>query len=409
MMIAVIFFIFASAMLVLGLTGPAAREYHAVTASLVSRQSHILGESGVEDAYYRLSNGMNFISGTSISTTEGTAVTTLTDLGAGLKELLGTGDVLGSQHQMRVEISAGTGTAFPYAIEADDGGIDLSGTGTITGNVHANGTIHGTEDISITGIATAGAMSDDTPGVITGDDASHLLHIGVGGIANAYASVINYADVTGVMYCTSSTGSSSSCVSAPDPAYEDLPISSEDISGWKDDAETGGTISGNYTATAPGTILGPKKIDGDLTVPTGSTLTLSGTLWVTGDVTVSGTGSIILSSSYGGDSGMVIADGTITAGSTATVQGSGTTGSFLMLLSTKTGSAISYGGSGEGILYAPAGTVALTGGAIARSVIGMTVTIAGTSSILYDDPLGSVVFHSGVIGAPSLLSWKQIR
>ena len=71
MMIAVIFFILASTLLVLGLAAPAAREYRIGTDAVASRKSFSAGESGVEDAYYRIKNSIPL--GTSTFLRAGTA------------------------------------------------------------------------------------------------------------------------------------------------------------------------------------------------------------------------------------------------------------------------------------------------------------------------------------------------
>ncbi len=407
MMIAVIFFILASVMIVLGLSGPATREYRVGTDAILSRQSYLAGESGIEDIYYRMLNGMPVASPVETDGGNWTDTAVITDIGGGVKKVDSTGIAASTQHISEMKMSIGNGIAFRYAAEADDGGLDLADTAGISGNVHANGTIHGQDGASISGAATAGATSTGTPGVITGDDATHFIHIGTGGTFDAAADAINYANVSGTMYCTTSTGSTGPCASAPDPAYQALPITSGEITGWETDAETGGVVSGDYTVATSGATLGPQKIVGNLTVPDGATLTLSGTLWVTGNVTVSGTGSIILSSSFGSDGGMVIADGTISTDSTTTFSGSGSPGSYLMLLSNATGSAISYAGTGNVILYAPSGTVALTGTAAANEAAGTAVTLADSATLTYNTDLLDVVFNSGAAGPPSIQSWKQ--
>ncbi len=211
------------------------------------------------------------------------------------------------------------------------------------------------------------------------------------------------------MYCTSETGSGGSCTSTPDPAYQALPIGSTEIAGFKSDASSGGVVSGNYTVSVLGATLGPKEIDGDLTVPAGATLTLSGPLYVTGDLVVAGTGSIILSSSFSLNSGVIVVDGTISVSGAGTIAGSGSSGSVLMLLSGHAGSAISYAGSGDAILYAPSGTVALTGSASAKAAAGMTVTLSDTAAIAYDEHLLDTVFASGSGTPPGILSWKETR
>jgi hypothetical protein len=405
MMIAVIFFILASVLLVLGLTGPSAREYRIAADSISSRQSYFLGESGTEDAYYRIKNGMHIDASETITLGGHSATTTITSLGGGQEELVGEGSVGGNERSSTMIITTGTGVVFNYAVEADDGGVDMQDTSSVTGDIHSDGTIHGEDGITITGDITAGDTSIGTPNTITGDNVSDLIHI-TGG---AHANTINYADATGTLYCTNTTGATSACTSSPDPAYLALPISSSTITDWQTDAASGGTISGSYTVTTTATV-GPKKITGDLTIATGASLTVSGVIWVTGNLVVSGTGDIALSSSYGSTSGLIVVDGTITVSSSGTIAGSGNPGSYLMLLSNdNSASAILYGGSGDGILYAPLGTIELTGAASITAALGYSVILSNTASVTYDSALLTQDFQSGTTGSVGILSWKETQ
>ena len=410
MMIAVIFFILASTLLVLGLAAPAAREYRIGTDAVASRKSFSAGESGVEDAYYRIKNSIPLGTSTFLRAGTAAAITTITSVGGGADEIVGAGTVGGSHRSTSLKVSIGTGIPFQYGAEADDGGLSLLDTATIHGAVHSNGGISGEDGTAITGAAISADTSLGVTTTITGVDATHLIHIGTGGTDDATAHTIDYANVTGTLHCTSSTGSSGSCVPHPDPAYTALPISSTNITDWKTDAASGGTISGSYSVSTSGVTLGPKKITGDLTIPAGANLTLSGALWVTGDLVISGSGSINLSSSFGANSGVIIVDGTITVGNSGLITGSGTAGSYVMLLSSSpTAAAIDYLGSGAAILYAPSGTVTVSGTGSAVLAAGNSISLRDTASILYDPALISTVIVTGSSNPPGILSWKQTR
>ena len=406
MMIAVIFFILASVLLVLGLSAPAAREYRIGLDALTSRQSYAAGESGVEDTYYRMKNAMHVASGASFSVGSATVTTTITNLGGGVDSIVGAGSILGDARSSTLRVIIGAGIPLPYAVMTDDGGLDMEGTSSISGDVYADSQIYGSDTVSIAGTAQVGNSQTGTFGIITGDDAAHQIH--VSGTGDVYAHTVRYTNATGALYCNAVISSSTLCVSRPDPVYTELPISSVNVANWESDATSGGVISGSYGVATGGVTLGPKKITGNLTVPDSANLTLSGALWVTGDLVVSGTGSINLSSSYGAQSGVIIVDGTITTSSASHVVGSGAPESHVLLLSNDTSSsAITYGGTGAALVYARFGTATVEGAANVPFVAGQAVNLRDTASIVYEPSLSSTVISTGVGTPPTMLSWKE--
>ena len=408
MMIAVIFFILAAVLLVLGLSAPAAREYRIGLDAITSRQSYGAGESGVEDAYYRLKNGMHLGSSVALTVGNVSATTTITNIGGGVEEVVGTGNSLGDQRSSTLRAIVGSSVPLQYAVMSDDGGIDMSDTSSVTGDVHADTELHGQDGVSISGTATVGNSFSGSYGVVRGDDATHQIHVGVGGVGNVYAHTVNYTNATGILYCTLVVSSSGPCSSYPDPVYMELPISSTDVSNWETDATSGGVISGSYSVSTAGVTLGPKKITGDLIIPDSANLTLSGVLWVTGNLVILGTGSINLSSSFGANSSMIIVDGTITTSGSSHIVGSGTPGSSVLLISNSTSaSAITYRGTGAAMIYAPQGTAILKDSASANFVAGQTVHLFDTSSVVYDSALLGTIFSTGASTPPAILSWKE--
>lgn len=573
MMVAVIFFIVASVFVVLGLTGPSAREYRIASDAISSRQGYASAESGAEDSYYRLRNGMHIgaLATLGIPAANISATSTINDLGSGKKKITATGNASSMQRVIELTVSTATGASFQYGLEGGTGGIDLADTSSVNGDVHANALIHGastafisggaisanspslvvdqsngtgtpagdivfgdsgtTEDIAEsfqlsqesplssislylkkTGSPTdatlaivadnsgvpgttvlasstllsssvassydwvavsfptnpvldasttywlvvnvpsssaldyytigatdggysgaaktghfSGTWTDVTPpgadlyfsislggltGHIAGDDVSNLIHIGTGGTADARAHTIDFASVTGSTYCTAGTGASPSCTSATDPVYRPLPISTSEILGLEGDAVSGGTVSSDYTVGALGATIGPKKINGNLTVGSAGTLTVGGTLWVTGNLTVSGGSSIVLDPSYGSGDGIIIVDGTISISGASSIAGSGVSGSYLLLASNnRTNSAISVDGGTDpsAVFYAKNGTVALSGGAMFAAASGYTVMLSGGATETYTTDLLNLNFASGATGSYTIDSWKNTR
>jgi fibronectin-binding autotransporter adhesin len=248
-------------------------------------------------------------------------------------------------------------------------------------------------------------------GSIVGSSGSqwNQLHVGtVSGTAQAHT--VNYTNSTGSIYCQSGIGNNKSCTSQPDPIYVADPISKSNIEAWKSEALSGGVNNGDYTVPNGGASLGPKKIVGDLNVSSGRTLTVTGTLWVTGNITLNGGGTIHLASSYGSNDGVVVSDGSMEINGGGSATGSGTNGSYIMLLSTATGTAASVnGGAGAVIVCTPNGTLDLNGGASLKEANGYRITIGGGSTVTYESGLSDMNFSSGPSGSWSVSSWKEVQ
>lgn len=243
------------------------------------------------------------------------------------------------------------------------------------------------------------------------------VNIGTAGLGDAWAATVAGASVSGTIYCTTGTNNNKSCnTSRPSPDPQPLPFSEANVTEWKEEAEAGGTITGNYTVGYAGATLGPKKITGNLLVNGGGTLTMTGTLWVQGTVTLTGGGKIILPANYTSNSGKIVADGTITVNGGGSA-GSGTSGSYLFLVSTSkcpnttgctAGSAVNVsGGAGAIAVDAEYGNVALSGGAALKSVVGNSITVGGGSSVTYELGLASPSFVDGPSGSWTIASWKE--
>jgi len=238
--------------------------------------------------------------------------------------------------------------------------------------------------------------------------------ITIGG--NAWAYSMSSCTVGGnALYQTTSTSCSVVGTKTPGTAPATpapLPISDAQIADWETIAEAGGIIAGPYTPS--GTItIGPKKINGDLTITNGAKLILSGPLWVNGNVTFSNNAILTVSPSTGTSGAVIIADAT---GNTATkgivnlsnnvdISGNGSANSFPMIISTKTGSdAIELSNNADSvILYAPYGNVEVENGASANQVTAYKLELSNNSSIDYVSGLQSISFSNGPGGSWSVV------
>ncbi|MCM2338873.1 MAG: hypothetical protein NDI62_00225 [Burkholderiales bacterium] len=569
MLISIVFFLFISLAITSGLVSPSVREFKNANVSLNSKKSFFLSESGSEDAFYRLIKNKPIGTTETITLDSNTATTSITSLGGDTTQITSLGDVSNYERQTSITLSTSTGVSFNYGVQVGQGGINLTGSGTVNGNVYANGPITGDSSAIITGTAisanspalaaeetngsgvptynvafgnasatqdiaqsfqvsvesplnkiqlyikktgtpsnatvkivndnagnpgttilatgtltaslvttsygwvdvtfnsnplldtgvtywlvvdagtsstkyyTIGALSNTyadglgkigqvgstwnntTPsgldyyfsiylggftGLIQGNSLSQWNQLHVGTISgSAQAHTVNYTNATGNIYCQSGTGNNKSCTYQDDPVYVAFPVSDANMTEWKSEAEAGGVYNGDYSVGWAGATLGPRKIVGNLTVSGGGILTITGTLWVTGNIVLNGGAEIKLASSYGTNDGVIINDGTVVISGGGHATGSGTAGSYLMMLSTSSStSAMSVsGGAGAVIVYAPSGTITISGGASLKEATGYKIIVSGGSSITYESGLTNNNFSSGPSGSFAVESWGE--
>lgn len=203
-----------------------------------------------------------------------------------------------------------------------------------------------------------------------------------------------------------------------DPPPTVFPVSDANITDWKNQALTGGT-SGNINGCTM--TLGPKKINGNLTIGSGCIVTVKAPLWVIGNISAGNSARFVLDQSFGGASGVIVVDGTTTLGNGSDLRGSGTAGSYLMLLSTFDSSAseesetctdgsesgqvaVDTGNSSiSGILYAPRGIVNLANGASFKEITAWSIAMGNGAILNYDTGFASIVFSAGPSGSFSLV------
>lgn len=185
-----------------------------------------------------------------------------------------------------------------------------------------------------------------------------------------------------------------------------LPISDGVIQDWKNAAAVGDPIIGDYTISASQS-LGPKHITGNLRVGTGETLTVTGTLWVEGSFISENNSIIELDSGYGAGSGVIIADGGDSDIANGTLfSGSGTAGSYIMLLSTLNDStqvSIDVSNNSDGVIYyAGKSRIHFNNHGAAQEVTAYGIDLDEHASITYDSGLANANFTSGPGGGWSL-------
>jgi Tfp pilus assembly protein PilX len=207
------------------------------------------------------------------------------------------------------------------------------------------------------------------------------------------------------------------------PPREKLPISDGVIADWKNDAAAGGTHTGNFTVTRNTTqSLGPRRITGDLVIENGATLIVTGTLHVQGNLVLDGqNGAIRLDPSYGANSGLVVTDGWIHVSNNFDALGSGTPGSYIMLITTADhtagpfthhNAAIDLHNRMTGsILYAGKGKVFLHQNVTVKEVTAWGLELENNAVVTYEFGLQNATFTSGPGAGWSVVkgTWQEIK
>jgi hypothetical protein len=221
-------------------------------------------------------------------------------------------------------------------------------------------------------------------GVIVGRDAKANTISGSTIARDAYYQTITGGAVGGNFYPGS-----------PDPVPLQSPIQDSEIDTWKADALEGGTMSGFTATTSPSTDLGPKRINGNLTVANEKTLTVYGTIHVTGNIIIDNGGVIKCADAFGVNGCIVIADGTITISNNADAKGAfGFPTSFILLVSTKVGdTAINLSNNANAaVLYAPYAEISLSNNVSVAAAMGYKVNVGNNAEITYQSGLNTLNF-----------------
>lgn len=168
MIIVVFFFMLISLTILFGIVTPVVREFQIASNNFDSKQSYFIAESGIEDMMYRVKNNMNtgvigadrvlFLNDSFVS-----IPTEFIDLGNGKKKISILGSVDSNERTVNLNITTATGVSFNYGVLVGQGGITLEGSGTVRGNIYANGPITGDSSAVITGTA----ISANSPSIIS--------------------------------------------------------------------------------------------------------------------------------------------------------------------------------------------------------------------------------------------------
>lgn len=240
-----------------------------------------------------------------------------------------------------------------------------------------------------------GGVSTYIDGFLNGD---------VGG--DAHANNLKNLDIDGDAYYQISSNISAINYhpASPDPPTVTMPLSDSNIQEWKSLSESNGVYTGDVTG-CPSSLPSGKYI-GDFDPSNNCTIIVDSPIWFTGDVDLNYNIHVKLNPSYGQSSGAFIADGKISMYNRVSIEGSGTPGSYMILIS-------EYDSQGDendyaidmtyrdnnGILYSNRGAIRIALSNDLTSVTGWRVVLGIDTDITYDEGLAGAFFSSGPQGA----------
>ena len=235
---------------------------------------------------------------------------------------------------------------------------------------------------------------------------------GVQVAADAHANTITNVNVGRDAYYQSianSTVARTSYPGTPDPPTQNLPITQANVDDFKGMAVTGSTHIGNYTVPINSSAtIGPMKIEGDLLLENNSTLTLTGTVWVTGNVTLENNSYVVLDPAYTEGSGTIISDGLINIVNNLTVNAPPDT--YLMLLSTHTAdnAVVINNNANSIVLGAPFGGIQVANNAGANAIVANRLHLYENAVATYLQGLSNVQFTNGPGASFAAQGWHEV-
>jgi len=413
LLIAVLFFLIVSVTIVIGSSGPVIADRKAAQNLINSKASYFASEAGVEDVSYRIIKSKNYDNAETLTLDGYTASSAVVD-NDGAKEVTTTGNADNRVRKTKTKLIPGTGASFHYGVQVGDGGLVMSNTSRVDGNVFSNGQISGSNSNIING----DVISAGSSGLITG------IHT----TGSAYAHTITSSTVGEGAYYQSISGTSVGGTSYPgstDQSATLMPISDAKIEEWKNEALAGGVHSSPCPYSVNGTVsIGPKKINCDLYLDGSDEVTLNGNVWVSGDIYFNNSAILKVNPSLGDKTVVVVADkesnrsssGQIYLRNTTQFFGTGSAESYILLVSQNNSAEMGGGNSaidasnstdGKVLLYAPHGSINLSNSMNIKEASAYKIQLNNSATVLYETGIANLLFTSGPSGGYSIDSWQE--
>ncbi len=288
----------------------------------LSSQAWYAAWSGVDELMYRLRAHQEFGDSFTVdlSLPNGATVSATITGDDNERVVRSSGLINGVIKNLEVTVASSSSKAsFVFAAQSGEGGFELEGNATVTGNngtpgnVYSNGSVLGLK--ASTGVAGSRILGSvwavGSIGGLSSPDSGGV-YIQKNAWANTMTACLIDGNVRASAPPTNCPYSGSFAFSSP-PAKANL--ASVDATYWKNKALEGGVWNGDCnigeadgTDCANGTFtIGSKEIIGDLNVPSGVNLTVTGPLWVKGDINISQNNILFTSEETGKNSIMVVA------------------------------------------------------------------------------------------------------
>ncbi len=278
--------------------------------------------SGIDEIMYRLRSHQDFgeLYSTTLTLPNGATVSASVTGDSNQKIVHSSGYFDGVIKNLEVTIASSSSKAsFLFAAQAGEGGFELEGNTTVSGNGGAPGNVYSNGPVLGVRASSGQAGSKILGSVWAVGNIGGLDSPDTGGVyilKNAWSNTMTACLVAGnVKVSTPPTNCpySGTLTLAPPPAS--VALSGVDAVFWKNKAQEGGVWSGDCNiASTDGTdcsggtfTIGNKKIDGNLSIPSGINVTISGPLWVKGDINVSQNNILHTAESSGTKSIVIVA------------------------------------------------------------------------------------------------------
>lgn len=455
-MTVVMVFVTITIALALGLSSPVLREYKTSRDFEKSKGAYYLSEAGSEDALYRLKKGKTIDAQEILSLGGNTATTTITTVSADKKDVSSLGDILTNTRRVKSSLTTSSGASFSYGVQAGDGGVFMSNSSSITGNLYSTGPVCGGGKVLADCLSGSAATDNTISGTVfvattTANGVISNITNQTSGTASMYANKIYSSFIaSSTVTCNTISGSNrGSCSTAFGPQTPaTLPIPRSQIDSWEAaaqaaaDAGTSSPLPGAITCANPddgelwysittSVNLGPAVIPCGLKITgagsgTGPTITLKGPVWVKGSIKIKNKLTMRVDPALAGQnqSMVMVADNPtdlvngsrIEAEDNNPVFSGAGANSWVLLISENIGASqgtpneaivVKNGAGGDLLLYARLGDILLQGTAAVKEVTGYKITLQNSANVTYASGLQNSLFTSGPGGSWVISDWKE--
>ena len=237
-----------------------------------------------------------------------------------------------------------------------------------------------------------------------------------------YSSSLNFLNGPSSPACSDPLTPGTANPSSPDPPLQNMPISDSNINQWKEEALEGDILNGNLVVDSD-ISYGPKEIDGNIIMTSNNKiLTIEGTIHATGYLDVSNGSSIRCSPNYGLNSCVIVVDKWAHFENNGAFQGSGSSGSYIMILSTSdcdgtffagcthhNAAMDLHNGATGAIFYANDGFIYLHNGVIVSELTAKKIQLEQNAIIRYEQGLVNSSFSAGPGGSWKVENWREVE